>query len=407
MKKFVSLCLFAALIMSLPASALTFKDMPDDHWAASAVYDLVNRGVTNGFPDGTFRGNKKLSRYETAVFLSKMAKSIGGGASETQVEKIVNKILARKAAAGTGAPVSGTVFVRYQTDGNNSGVINNFDVTRAYLTINSNVGENADAKVVLDSTRNSGTRLETFLKYAYVDLKDTFSVIPGITMNTRIGMQPTYWSTWVDGLLGLRVVETSMLNLDGGITTSDFGLAGLGKVNLFGLPTTNYTVTVLNGNGFTAAETDQGKNIAMRFDSEVWPGLTVAAGGRIVGVGNTNTGNKMANLLAAYDANFAKTYLEVMYGTGLLGVSAAGTYDLGSLTDMLDKYGVFARADIYDPNRTTDNDGRTRMWIGGTYDWNANVKLVADYDAVTYASAAAVNAGQTVSSYALRAQINL
>jgi opacity protein-like surface antigen len=77
MKKLVwLLCVLLIAAMVIPASALKFKDMPDNHWAAKSVYDLVNRGITQGFPDGTFRGDEKLTRYETAVFLSKMADSI-------------------------------------------------------------------------------------------------------------------------------------------------------------------------------------------------------------------------------------------------------------------------------------------------------------------------------------------
>ena len=59
------------------AIKLKFSDVPDDHWAASSVYSLVNMGVTQGYPDGTFRGNNNITRYETAVFISKLAAAIG------------------------------------------------------------------------------------------------------------------------------------------------------------------------------------------------------------------------------------------------------------------------------------------------------------------------------------------
>ena len=52
-----------------------FKDVSRNHWAASSVNDLVKLGVTQGYPDGTFRGGSKISRYETAVFLAKLATS--------------------------------------------------------------------------------------------------------------------------------------------------------------------------------------------------------------------------------------------------------------------------------------------------------------------------------------------
>ena len=50
-----------------------FRDVPPDHWAASSVNDLVRMGITQGYPDGTFRGGNYISRNETAMFLSKMA----------------------------------------------------------------------------------------------------------------------------------------------------------------------------------------------------------------------------------------------------------------------------------------------------------------------------------------------
>ena len=75
----------AAPKAEIPAVAKKFMDVPDDHWAASSVYDLVNLGVTQGYPDGTFRGNNNITRYETAMFLSKLAAAIGASQDETNI----------------------------------------------------------------------------------------------------------------------------------------------------------------------------------------------------------------------------------------------------------------------------------------------------------------------------------
>lgn len=56
---------------------IRFKDVPDSHWAAKAVYRMVKLGVTQGYPDGTFRGAKSMTRFETAMFLSKLADNFG------------------------------------------------------------------------------------------------------------------------------------------------------------------------------------------------------------------------------------------------------------------------------------------------------------------------------------------
>ena len=48
-----------------------FDDVPDDHWAASAVQRVAGLGVEAAFPDGTFEGNAFLSGYQTAYLLSR------------------------------------------------------------------------------------------------------------------------------------------------------------------------------------------------------------------------------------------------------------------------------------------------------------------------------------------------
>lgn len=46
-----------------------FKDVPADHWAAEAVETLHANGIVEGYPDGEFKGDKTMSRYEYAVML--------------------------------------------------------------------------------------------------------------------------------------------------------------------------------------------------------------------------------------------------------------------------------------------------------------------------------------------------
>lgn len=49
-----------------------FIDVPESHWAAASVYDLVKMGISQGYPDGTFLGSRNITRYETAMLMSKM-----------------------------------------------------------------------------------------------------------------------------------------------------------------------------------------------------------------------------------------------------------------------------------------------------------------------------------------------
>ncbi len=79
--------------------AIVFKDVPKNHWARPEVYDLVKLGLTQGYPDGTFRGNKNISRYETAMFVARLEKLVENlqlTADETRKKELEEKRKALK-----------------------------------------------------------------------------------------------------------------------------------------------------------------------------------------------------------------------------------------------------------------------------------------------------------------------
>lgn len=50
-----------------------FVDVPKSHWAFQAVEDLRLKGIIRGYPDGSFRGKRTLTRYEAADALDRAA----------------------------------------------------------------------------------------------------------------------------------------------------------------------------------------------------------------------------------------------------------------------------------------------------------------------------------------------
>ena len=53
--------------MNMKADRTTlFPDIPSNHWAYDAVYALSERGLVEGYPDGTFGGDRMMTRYEFA-----------------------------------------------------------------------------------------------------------------------------------------------------------------------------------------------------------------------------------------------------------------------------------------------------------------------------------------------------
>lgn len=61
----------AGLTLAIPALA-SFNDVPTDHWAYDAVDYLEDEGLAEGYPDGSFRGDRTLSRYEFAMIIARM-----------------------------------------------------------------------------------------------------------------------------------------------------------------------------------------------------------------------------------------------------------------------------------------------------------------------------------------------
>lgn len=47
-------------------------DVPSGHWAEDAVQKLVDSGLIKGYPDGTFKGDRNLTRYEYALVVERM-----------------------------------------------------------------------------------------------------------------------------------------------------------------------------------------------------------------------------------------------------------------------------------------------------------------------------------------------
>lgn len=70
-KLIVSLALVTGLSISSTVFAATLHDVPSKHWAYDAVTKLVNDGVISGYGDGTFKGDKVITRYEFAIAVSK------------------------------------------------------------------------------------------------------------------------------------------------------------------------------------------------------------------------------------------------------------------------------------------------------------------------------------------------
>ena len=73
MKKILALAAVAALTAGVSAYAANpFSDVTPDDWAYQAVSDLSVQGVVEGYPDGTFKGERNMTRYELAQIIARL-----------------------------------------------------------------------------------------------------------------------------------------------------------------------------------------------------------------------------------------------------------------------------------------------------------------------------------------------
>ena len=73
MKKVLAIAAVAALTAGVSAYAANpFSDVTPSDWAYQAVVDLSEQGVVEGYPDGTFKGERNITRYEMAQIIARM-----------------------------------------------------------------------------------------------------------------------------------------------------------------------------------------------------------------------------------------------------------------------------------------------------------------------------------------------
>lgn len=84
--------------LGVAAAQNSFPDVPSDSYAADAVAQLVELGIVNGFPDGTFRGNEAFTRYQAALVVSRLLDVIeensaaAGALSEEDLATVNNAV---------------------------------------------------------------------------------------------------------------------------------------------------------------------------------------------------------------------------------------------------------------------------------------------------------------------------
>lgn len=237
MKKHIALAIAAVLSLALvaPVSAQPFADVPAEHWAFDAIAELAAKGILEGYPDGTFKGDRAMTRYEMAMALARILARIEAikippppkipppevrRADIDRLQRLINEFRAELSALGVritaieeqlaaikarldNTKVTGDMRFRYNLypSGTPSGsaTFREPDVRmRARLTFTGQVSSDVSAVVRLWAANNAGdSNLDVrfgntvlfnnvSFDYLYLNVRTAF----GLPVSWRVGRQP-------------------------------------------------------------------------------------------------------------------------------------------------------------------------------------------------------------------------
>ena len=175
----------AVLGVTTAFAANPFSDVTPDSWAYQAVSQLANAGIVNGYPDGTFKGQNNITRYEMAQMVAKAMANQDRANAEQQAminrlaDEFSNELnnlgvrVARLEDRVGNVKVTGDARLRYQ-DAEHAK--SKFDA-RARLQFNAKVNDRTDAVVRVASKNfelgdsRMGSNVGVSVDRAYVNHK--------------------------------------------------------------------------------------------------------------------------------------------------------------------------------------------------------------------------------------------
>jgi hypothetical protein len=175
----------AVLGVTTAFAANPFSDVTPDSWAYQAVSQLANAGIVNGYPDGTFKGQNNITRYEMAQMVAKAMANQDRANAEQQAminrlaDEFSNELnnlgvrVARLEDRVGNVKVTGDARLRYR-DAEHAN--SKFD-DRARLQFNAKVNDRTDAVVRVASDNfelgdsRTGGKVGVSVDRAYVNHK--------------------------------------------------------------------------------------------------------------------------------------------------------------------------------------------------------------------------------------------
>lgn len=210
MKKILAMAAAAALAGSVSALAANpFSDVSASDWAYQAVSTLSDEGVVEGYPDGTFKGQNNITRYEMAQIVARlMAKEDQLNAEQrATVDKLASEYADELDSLGVrvgnlekkvgNISWSGDARMRYQSNSNYAGKEDKDESWNGRMRINAKAQVNDSTAVngrlvynmdFKDSSNDSGVYMDVLnVNHKFGDTADVTLGRYGLTFGDQGG----------------------------------------------------------------------------------------------------------------------------------------------------------------------------------------------------------------------------
>ena len=213
-----SVVLGMAMALGVTASAYAanpFSDVPANSWAYDAVNKLAAEGIIDGYPNGTFGGDRLMTRYEMAQIVAKaMAKGANVDKLAAEFADELDSLGVRVAnleKKADNVKITGQIRASYG-DSDERG---NYGKLRTRLFINGQVNEDwtytARLQNEQDYTDNDGEDTDVKLNWAYVS-----GPIGGVKLDAgRLNFKPHTGNILDDEFDGVKVSYGKEVKLTG------------------------------------------------------------------------------------------------------------------------------------------------------------------------------------------------
>ncbi len=370
MKK--SLVLAMAMALGVTASAYAanpFSDVPAGHWAYDAVNKLAAEGVVDGYPDGTYGGDKLMTRYEMAQIVAKaMAKGANVDKLAAEFADELDSLGVRVANLEKKADnVKVTGEIRYSYRDVDGDVNGNESVLRSRLWVNGQINEDWSYTGMLENNQDFGNK----------------------TGDEKIDFARAY----VEGRVGGLDVVAGRYNevtFSGNILDANLDMAKVSYGD-------KIKVSALAGKAYDSVEVDEEAKKLLDSDDRIYIGSIEAALGDVDAYvayfkTNSNMDKEIWNVGASY--GFGDFTLSAEYMRGDKEYENAGKdgwwADLawkGAEADTPGSYGIHAGYYDQSPsayiNPTTDaeyfDDGYKGWNVGVSYTFAKNIVGMVNY----------------------------